>query len=141
MMDMGGNPVGEMPAFPPRVEQSNWLLPVSQEARWNGSRCGANIFPSRKSFHLTSLRLREAIFTPPSRWLRFWASLLRKFFRLLRLLASVEVFTLLSDMSFYDHLSFYLDNGVYHPGTGDSNRKRNIRIAAKKYFTKGLLLC
>ena len=102
------------------------------------TRCSANIYLSRKSFHLTSLRLREAIFTPPSRWLRFWASLLRTFFHLRCLLASVEVFTRLYDMSFYDHLSFYLDNGVYHPGTGDSHRKRNIRFAAKKYFTKGL---
>ena len=42
-------------------------------------------------------------------------------------------------MSFYDHLSFYLDNSAFHPGTGDAHRKRNVRYAAKKYFTKGLL--
>ena len=43
-------------------------------------------------------------------------------------------------MSIYDHLSFYLDKGAYHPGTGDAHRKRNVRYAAKKYFTKGSFL-
>ena len=43
-------------------------------------------------------------------------------------------------MSFYDHLSFYLDNGAYNPGTGDAHRKRNVRYAAKTYFTKGVTL-
>ena len=37
--------------------------------------------------------------------------------------------TRFSDMSFHDHLSFYLDNGAYHPGTGDAHRKRNVLIA------------
>ena len=76
-------------------------------------RCSANIFPPQKSFHLTSLRLREAIFTPPSRWLRLQCNLLRKNFRL-RCLTCVRVsLTRFADMPFYDKLSVYVDNGAY----------------------------
>ena len=43
-------------------------------------------------------------------------------------------------MSFYDKVSFYIDNGEYHPSTGiQANGKRTIRYAAAKYFTKGTL--
>ena len=48
--------------------------------------------------------------------------------------------TRFADMSIYDHLSFHLDKGAYHPGTGAAHRKRNVRYAAKKYFTKGSFL-
>ena len=36
-------------------------------------------------------------------------------------------------------LVFTWTTALDRPGTGDAHRKRNVRYAAKKYFTKGLL--